>query len=114
MIYAYINYPRPHITIHRHTACATVMLHTEAEREIVKVNRSTIAHEVRKFADGEYSFAATGDLEELWLLVSLDTREQEIGVVYVIQALLGLRYAPLGDAPVTVHCGGAVEVGSPY
>ena len=114
MIYAHIAYPQPRITIHRHTACPTVMLATEAERETVEIYRTTVADEIRKFADGEYDFAATRDLREMWLLVSLDTREQEIGVVWVIHALLGLRYETFRTAPVTVHCGEAVEVGSPY
>ena len=106
MIYVYINYPAPHITIHRDPSCGAVMMQSKAERRIVRITRETITYELRKFADREYGFAATRLQNDMWLLISLDTPEQEVGVVYVIQALLGLRYRPLRNASVKEHCGG--------
>ena len=40
----------------------------------------------------------------MWLVINLDSQEQEMGIVYVIQVLLGLRYKPLREASVKVHC----------
>jgi hypothetical protein len=52
----------------------------------------------------KYAFAAKKELNDLWIEIDLDSPEQENGIIYVIQALLGLHYEPLRNAELRIHC----------
>jgi hypothetical protein len=57
-----------------------------------------------EFVNDAYDFKSEAQLNDLWLDISLSTHEQEIGFVHIIQAILGQRYKPLGNAPINEHC----------
>ena len=81
MIHVYINYPQPHLTIHRDAGCGLIQMHAGAQRRVVAITRETLAAELRRFVEREHRFATGSHLNDMWLRISLDTPEQEIGVV---------------------------------
>jgi hypothetical protein len=104
-MYAYVNYPNPHFTIHRDPDCAQVQMHGKPGQRVVRVRPDSLEQVLADFARGRYRFAAHPEANDLWLDISLDTAEQEEGLVHVIQALVGRRYTPLAGAAVYRHCG---------
>jgi hypothetical protein len=100
----YINYPNPHFTIHKNASCQLIHLHQKGGQRIVKVRVTTLKNVLNSFINDTYDFKAEAQWNDLWLDISLSTPEQEIGLVHVIQAILGQRYKPLGNAPISFHC----------
>lgn len=100
----YINYPNPHFTIHKNSPCPQIHMHQKSGQRIVKVNSGTLKNVLSQFINDAYDFKSETQLNDLWMDISLATNEQEIGFVHVIQALLGQRYKPLGNAPISEHC----------
>jgi hypothetical protein len=100
----YINYPNPHFTIHKNSSCPQIHIHQKSGQRIVKVNPATLKNVLSQFINDAYDFKSEAQWNDLWLDVSLSTYEQEIGFVHVIQALIGQRYKPLGNAPISDHC----------
>lgn len=101
---AYINYPNPHITIHRDPHCAEFHKNRKTDQRTITVNLQTIKKVLTDFIEEKYRFAAEKSLNDLWLDITLDSPEQETGLVFIIQALIGLRYAPIKNAQVIEHC----------
>ena len=100
----YINYPNPHFTVHMNGSCKQIHMHKKGGQRIVNVRAATLKRVLRAFIKDAYDFRAQALWNDLWLDISLSTPEQEIGLVHVIQAILGQRYKPLSDAPVSIHC----------
>ncbi len=100
----YINYPNPHITIHKNASCGQIQSHQKSGQRLVKVSAVTLKNVLSSFINDAYDFKAEAQWNDLWLDISLSTPEQEIGFVHVIQAVLGQRYNLLSTAPIYVHC----------
>ncbi len=100
----YINYPNPHFTIHKNSSCQQIHKQQKSGQRLVQVNSATLKNVLRQFIDDAYDFKSEAQLNDLWLDISLPTREQEIGFIHMVQAILGQRYKPLGDAPISEHC----------
>jgi len=100
----YINYPNPHITIHKNASCGQIQSHQKGGQRLVKVSASTLKTVLNLLINDAYDFKAEAQRNDLWLDISLSTSEQEIGFVHVIQAILGQRYKPLSNAPISIHC----------
>lgn len=101
----YINYPNPHITIHSDTSCNEIFKqHKEGQRKI-KVTPTSLKGVLLNFIQDKYDFKTEKVYNDMWLDITLKNYEQEIGFVHIIQAILGQRYKPLYDAPVSIHCG---------
>ena len=103
-MYVYVNYPNPHFTIHKDPNCAQVQMHGKPGQRVVRVRTGNLGKVLADFSEGRHKFAAHAEANDLWLDISLDTPEQEEGLVHVIQALVGRGYAPLADAPIKTHC----------
>jgi hypothetical protein len=100
----YIKYPNPHFTVHLNGTCKQIHMHKKGGQRIVNIRAATLKRVLTAFIKDAYDFRAAALWDDLWLDISLSTPEQEIGLVYVIQAILGQRYKPLGNAPVSIHC----------
>jgi len=104
-MYAYVNYPEPHFTIHWNAQCSEIRKNRKPGQRLVEIQVANLGQVLSDFISGKYRFASDPSANDLWLDISLDTPEQEEGLVHVIQALVGRRYSPLADAPVRRHCG---------
>ena len=100
----YINYPNPHITIHKDLSCKQIQMHKKSGQRIVKVSPGTLKNVLSQFINDAYDFKSESQWNDLWLDISLSRSEQEIGIIHVIQAILGERYKPLDSAPINEHC----------
>ena len=100
----YINYPKPHITIHHDYECAEFHKNQKENQRTILVNLQNFTQVLTDFIEGKYAFRAEKELNDLWLDITLDSPELEKGFVLIIQALLGLRYTPIKKAPVGEHC----------
>ena len=100
----YINYPKPHITVHKDTSCRQIQMHQREDQRHVKVRLTNLDDVLTKFINEDYEFGSDKRINDLWLDISLDTYEQEMGLVHTLQAILGQQYKPLSNAPITIHC----------
>jgi hypothetical protein len=100
----YINYPNPHFTIHGDSSCQQIRMHKKSGQRVVIVNINTLKDVLGQFIHNAYDFKPEAQLNDLWLDISLASYEQELGFVHTVQALLGQRYKPLGDASINKHC----------
>jgi hypothetical protein len=101
----YINYPNPHITIHKNTSCRQIQKQQKDEQRHIKIRITNLDDVLTKFINEDYEFRSEKLYNDLWLDISLDNYELEIGVLRTIQAIIGQRYKPLSNAPITIHCG---------
>ena len=103
-MHVYINYPNPHITIHNNASCLQIQKNRKTGQRRVQIRPANLKAVLNDFIVEKYNFKAEKNYNDMWLDISLDTKDQEIELVDEIQAVLGLRYKPLKNAPVNVHC----------
>jgi len=103
-MWVYINYPNPHFGVHRDHSCRMIRMRGKPDQRVRTVSIYTLGDALSEFIDEEMRFAAEGGLNDLWIKIHLDTPEQEMGLVHVLQAILGKRYSPLSNASVDIHC----------
>ena len=100
----YLNYSNPHITIHKDNTCGQIHMHHKTEQRRVHINPVALRFVLSDFISDKYMFKSERLFNDLWLDITLDTPEQEVGFVHVIQAIIGQRYSPFSEAPVKEHC----------
>ena len=100
----YINYPKPHFTIHGNPQCNQIQKHQKTNQRMIKVTSNNFFKFLTQFINNDYHFASKVDKNDMWLEVNMLSYQQEISFVYIIQAILGLKYKPLSNAPITYHC----------
>jgi len=101
---AYINYPQPHITIHRSADCAEFQKQHKSNQRFLVVNASNIKQVLMDFANDKYRFGPSQKYNDLWLDISLETPNHEEGFVYVIHSIVSVRYTRFQNAPFNYHC----------
>lgn len=104
MIWVYVNYPNPHFTIHRDAGCGMIQMHQSEKQRHRIVHQQNLGAFLADFIERRIPFAAQSGLNDLWMQIELNTPEQELGLVQVVQALIGQRYRPLATAPIDLHC----------
>jgi len=62
MINVYINYPVPHIAVHRNKHDANVMKHHKINQRHIIINHLTIANVMSQFKNHEYIFRTKSGL----------------------------------------------------
>lgn len=100
----YINYPNPHITIHNDASCQQIQIHQKTGQRRIQIRPASLKSVLNDFIVDKHDFEPMKEYNDMWLDITLDSPDQEFGIVYVIQALLGQRYSPLANAPVNIHC----------
>lgn len=104
MMMAYINYPNPHICIHRNPACSSIQMQRKREQRIVRLDNATLSSQLKRFSAKDYRFGAQAEINDMWLEVNFDDAEFEIAVTQYIKRILGRHYRPLATAKVDQHC----------
>ena len=100
----YINYPNSYFKIHTDNSCQQFQLHQKDGQRIIKVTPASLNSVLDQFINNAYDFKSQAQYNDMWIDISLSSPEQEIGFVYVLQAILGHRYKPIGSAQITQHC----------
>jgi hypothetical protein len=104
MIFAYINYPNPHITIHSDSNCGNIGAQSRVNQRQIVITRNTIGEEIERFRTKQYTFAANKSVNDMWLTVDFGDVKFEDAVVKYIQRLIGAHYRPIAYAEVGQHC----------
>jgi hypothetical protein len=86
-MWAYINYPNPHFTIHRDPNCPMIQMHHAVDQRKYEVKMENLGNFLLKFIDNEIDFAAHRGMNDIWIKVELDMPEQENAIIYVIRNL---------------------------
>lgn len=103
MLNAYINYPVPHITIHK-PSCGSIRQQNKVDQRVVQLTLDNLSEELRRFRDGDYRFAPERRLNDMWLELDLNDEEMERSTICYIRKLLATRYSPFNRASVQDHC----------
>ena len=104
MTKAYLNYPNPHITLHRNPLCGAVQQMGKSGQRYVRIDTLTISGELQRFQSKHYSFAAHAGANDMWIEVDFADADFERALIDYIRRLLGRHYSPFGGAPVSTHC----------
>ena len=79
-------------------------MHGKPNQRVRRVAITSLNDLLSEVMDGRLRFASESAFNDVWIEVKLDTPHQEIGLVHVLQAILGWRYSRLASAPVGTHC----------
>jgi hypothetical protein len=79
-------------------------MHQKDEQRHINVRLTNLNNVLTKFINNDYEFKAEKQFNDFWFDISLGTFEQEMGFVQTIRAIIGQRYKPLSNAPITIHC----------
>jgi len=100
----YINYPNPNFTIHNNQQCSEIQKNNKPNQRIITVSNENLGQVLTQFINNQHTFSSTAPQNDLWFDVNLSSTQQNIGFVFMVQAILGMQYPPLSNAPVTFHC----------
>lgn len=98
MTSVYINYPNPLFSLEHGQAVKERLRHDKTERRVFHIDPQTFSVEIARFQEGEVRFAASPELNDLWLEIDFGDESFERAVAEYIQRLLGRRYKPLAEA----------------
>jgi hypothetical protein len=104
MIKAYINYPNPHITLHKNPECSTVgQQHKEGQR-IISLDIGSLSSELSRFKANHYKFGSDAKTNDMRLDINFADYDFERAVVEYIKKLLSQHYMPFCRAKIIQHC----------
>lgn len=104
MLWAYINYPNPHVTIHRSAGCGNIQAQRKPLQRVITLDSGSLNRELMRFRDKYYKFGATPEFNDMWLMVDLGWSGVEEGVVNDVLGYLAKHYAPFATVAPKVHC----------
>jgi hypothetical protein len=104
MITVYINYPQPHITVHRDLSCKQIRSHKKINQRCSRINSATEAEELQKFTRKEYSFAANPDENDIWLEIDYQNIDKELVILEMVCRAIARYYKPFRSKSPQIHC----------
>jgi hypothetical protein len=104
MLQAYLNYPNPHVFIHRRGGCPEIGKMTKVGQRRIRIDPAAISHELQQFAAKAYPFAADRLKNDMWLEVDFGDPDFELAVVEHVRHLVGMHYTPFAAVKVETHC----------
>jgi hypothetical protein len=103
-MFVYINYPNPHIRIHKNRRCTNIQKMDKVDQRRIRINVDNVAQELQKFDDKEYRFGANKELNDMWIEIDLRNDPLETALVQKLQDIIGHHYRPLRDCGIDTHC----------
>ena len=100
----YVNYPNSHFMVHSNAQCTEIQKHKKTNQRVVTVDNSNFGQVLSDLVNNKYSFSSNASENDMWFDITLSSPQQNTGFVFILQAILGNRYKPLSNAPVTFHC----------
>ena len=77
--------------MHRDPSSQVIQMHGKPGQRVRGVSMHSLGDFLSELIQGRMRFAAQSGLNDLWIEVTLDTRDQERGLVHVAQAIIGRR-----------------------
>ncbi len=104
MLLGYINYPRPHMTLHANLSCPEIGKMGKVNQRKLKVTSTSLAQTVSLLSGDSFRLGAASSINDLWLELDFGDSQFEEAVARYLFRVLGLRYTPLADSPIKTHC----------
>ena len=108
MIRVYINYPKPHMTIHNDPNCSEFQKHGKPNQRLIQINMQNISVELPKFRNRSgniYKFNSRTQYRDMWLEIDFGDIFFEIDLYRYIRRLLCGRYRKhFRNCPEILHC----------
>ena len=106
MIYVFMDYPNPTLTIHRDPSCRLIHRQTikPVHRREMNIYLENLTDSLLKFKNEEVDFRAEAGWNCLWLKLDFGDFDTEMDVVTKIMKYLGERYTPLANLTPKIHC----------
>jgi len=104
MLWVYINYPNPHLTIHYDPGCGRIRAMRKPEQRVCRIGAETISSELQKFKTGQYRFGSTPATNDMWIAIDFQDEAFEKATATYIHRLLSQRHKPFVNAPLEEHC----------
>jgi hypothetical protein len=104
MVKVYINYPNPHISLHRKAGCGNIRQQQKAGQRIVHLNIASLSAELKRFKARDYRFGADAQTNDMWLEIDFNDPEFERAVIEYIRRLLAEHYTPFRRVVIETHC----------
>ena len=104
MIQVYINYPNPHMTIHKNNNDPVIQAHNAPLQRKKNVTPSSLESVIEDFCSPMFVFRAEQGFNDVWLKIDFGDVNFEIEVAKYLFKILGKRYTPLRGAEIIEHC----------
>lgn len=104
MLSVYLNYPNPHISIHRDFSCSDVKKMQKVAQRHVRIDANSISAELLKFQNKDYKFGSDTTSNDMWLEIAFNDPAFERAVLDHIHRLVGYHYSPLAKVQIETHC----------
>lgn len=104
MLSIYINYPMGRISVHHDPGCNRIRVMAKIDQRVIRINSSNVESELKKLSNKELKFAASRDLNDVWIHINLGEVSLEENLVKRIKEILGHFYNPLARAEIEYHC----------
>lgn len=99
----YISYPDSHITIHTDDACSLAQLQRSTAQRHMSVTMDHLGDVLKAFIENAVPFSEKSGMADILLEVKLDSEQQNMAFVSMVQAIIGREYEQMTTASVTVH-----------
>jgi hypothetical protein len=96
----YIDYPMREFCIRTGVSSAERFRHDKPNRRVVRLTSETFSQEIKPFLDRQVAFAASAELNDLWLDLHFGDEEFEKSVGLFVKRILGQRYRPIAEAQI--------------
>jgi len=88
----YVNYPNPHFTVHNNPQCNQIQKHQKQNQRIITIDTTNILQQLQKFISNQYKFSSTASENDMWIKINLSSPQQNLAMVFILQAILGNHY----------------------
>ena len=92
------------ISVHHDPGCNRIKVMDKIDQRVISINSSTVESELKKLSNKELKFAASRDLNDVWIHIDLGEISLEENLVKRINEILGHFYSPLARAEIEYHC----------
>jgi len=99
----YVNFPNPHLTMHRDPTCAEIQKHHKPNQRHIPVSVNRLSSVLTDFIQQKDRFGANTQENDMWLDLSLATPKHEEAFVYVLHLILTSQYTPFQHAQIIDH-----------
>lgn len=101
---AYLNYPKPHMTLHSDSTCAEIGKMQKVGQRDVRISRASFTQAFSELTSIGFRLGAEATVNDVWLTIDFDDMQFEEAVARHVHRILGQRYSPLRAAPIKRHC----------
>lgn len=92
------------ISVHHDPGCNRIRVMDKINQRVISINGSNVESELKKLSNKELKFAASRDLNDVWIHIDLGEVSLEENLVNRIKEILGHFYNPLARAEIEYHC----------